>query len=143
MDFALKANLFVRAVAERLIGGMATAAKRDGSAPGEPKRIPLLILDFEITIDAQRTIIRRYYFRRRHAILRSGTRFYFAKHSACRDEFITLLTNRSGDAIQYLGTEGSTSSDHARIPPLRFQILRKPARRRNSTASAERLPLRQ
>ena len=46
-------------------------------------------------------------------------------------------------ANQYLGTEGSTSSDQARIPPFRFRILRKPARCRNSTASAERLPLRQ
>src|SRR5258708_14804250 len=44
---------------------------------------------------------------------------------------------------QYFGTEGSTSSDHARIPPLRLRILRKPALRRKSTASAERLPLRQ
>ena len=44
---------------------------------------------------------------------------------------------------QYFGTEGSTSSDHARIPPFRFKILRKPARCRNSTASAERFPLRQ
>ena len=28
---------------------------------------------------------------------------------------------------QYFGTLGSTSSDHARIPPFRFDILRKPA----------------
>ena len=45
--------------------------------------------------------------------------------------------------LQYFGTEGSTSSDQARMPPFRFQILRKPALRRKSTASAERLPLRQ
>src|SRR5579859_8003785 len=44
---------------------------------------------------------------------------------------------------QYLGTDGSTSSDHASIPPLRFKVLRNPALRRKSTASAERLPLRQ
>src|SRR5262249_26801123 len=46
-------------------------------------------------------------------------------------------------ALQYFGTEGSTSSDQAKIPPLRLRILRKPALRRKSTASAERLPLRQ
>src|SRR6202521_5548835 len=44
---------------------------------------------------------------------------------------------------QYLGTDGSTSSDQARMPPFRLRILRKPALRRKSTASAERLPLRQ
>src|SRR6266851_9015952 len=44
---------------------------------------------------------------------------------------------------QYLGTLGSTSSDQARIPPLRLWILRKPALRKKSTASAERFPLRQ
>src|SRR6202047_2609860 len=44
---------------------------------------------------------------------------------------------------QYWGTEGSTSSDHARMPPLRLRILRKPALRRKPTASAERFPLRQ
>src|SRR5215831_21204441 len=44
---------------------------------------------------------------------------------------------------QYLGTLGSTSSDQARIPPFKLCILRKPALRRKSTASAERLPLRQ
>src|SRR6266852_9678495 len=44
---------------------------------------------------------------------------------------------------QYFGTEGSTSSDHARMPPFRLRILRKPALRRKSIASAERLPLRQ
>ena len=44
---------------------------------------------------------------------------------------------------QYFGTLGSTSSDQARIPPFRFWILRNPALRRKSTASAERFPLRQ
>src|SRR6266481_5510067 len=44
---------------------------------------------------------------------------------------------------QYFGTEGSTSSDQARMPPFRLRILRKPAFRKKSTASAERLPLRQ
>src|SRR6266446_4588603 len=47
------------------------------------------------------------------------------------------------DSGQYFGTAGSTSSDHARMPPLRFRILRNPALRKKSTASAERLPLRQ
>ena len=32
--------------------------------------------------------------------------------------------------LQYFGTEGSTSSDHARIPPFRFRTLRKPALRK-------------
>src|SRR5271168_2178441 len=44
---------------------------------------------------------------------------------------------------QYFGTLGSTSSDQARMPPLRLRILRKPALRRKSTASADRFPLRQ
>src|SRR6202161_3876607 len=52
------------------------------------------------------------------------------------------VLNRFGN-IQYLGTEASTSSDHARIPPFRFNTLRNPALRKNSTASAERFPLRQ
>src|SRR6266404_2304578 len=42
------------------------------------------------------------------------------------------------DSGQYFGTAGSTSSDHARMPPLRFRILRNPALRKKSTASAER-----
>src|SRR6266478_885213 len=33
------------------------------------------------------------------------------------------------DSGQYFGTAGSTSSDHARMPPLRFRILRNPALR--------------
>ena len=44
---------------------------------------------------------------------------------------------------QYFGTLGSTWSDHARIPPLRLWILRKPDFIRNSTACALRMPERQ
>src|SRR5258708_12841331 len=44
---------------------------------------------------------------------------------------------------QYFGTLGSTSSDHASMPPFRLWILRNPALRKKSTASAERFPLRQ
>src|SRR5262249_6588831 len=57
--------------------------------------------------------------------------------------FLKGATNTALYVSQYLGTEGSTSSDQARMPPLRFQILRKPACCRNCTASADRLPLRQ
>src|SRR5580693_6172157 len=49
----------------------------------------------------------------------------------------------AGEAVQYFATVGSTSSDQARIPPFRFSSLRKPTPRRNSAASAERLPERQ
>src|SRR5712691_1461905 len=88
-------------------------------AVGEQAEGPALgIEQLEIALDANGTIVAHGYLGRRHSSL----------PNSCR---------------QYLGTEGSTSSDHARIPPLRFKILRKPALRRKSTASAERLPLRQ
>src|SRR5215472_19091932 len=54
----------------------------------------------------------------------------------------TQLTQKN-PADQYFGTDGSTWSDQARMPPFRLRILRKPALRKKSTASAERLPLRQ
>src|SRR5438128_3020428 len=56
----------------------------------------------------------------------------------------SLITQQNSmKTNQYFGTDGSTSSDQARMPPFRLRILRKPAFRKKSTASAERLPLRQ
>lgn len=44
---------------------------------------------------------------------------------------------------QYFGTLGSTSSDHARIPPVRFLSFANPALRSCSRARALRTPERQ
>src|SRR5581483_10257817 len=44
---------------------------------------------------------------------------------------------------QYFGILGSIFSAHARMPPVRFLTLLKPAWRRNSTAFADRIPERQ
>src|SRR5260370_1475090 len=66
----------------------------------------------------------------------------FAENLDSRNRFVCLRTFVSA-LLQYFGTEGSTSSDQARIPPFKFQIFRKPALRKNSTPSPERFPLRQ
>jgi hypothetical protein len=127
-DDTLEADFIVRAVAKRFVRGVTATAERDSSAPAEAERPTLRINDFEIPFYTKRAVVSRNYFRCSHRFLPLNLRH--TSHSAAA-------------SAQYFGTEGSTSSDQARIPPFRFQILRKPARRRNSTASAERLPLRQ
>ena len=51
-----KSGSFVGAVAKRLVLGMATAAKRDGSAPSEPERLALRVDNFEVAFDADRSV---------------------------------------------------------------------------------------
>jgi hypothetical protein len=115
LDNALEAHLLVGAIAERFVLGVSAAAESDLRAAGKPKYLAILVHDFEISFDSYGTVVANRNLCRCHSILREKT--------------------------QYFGTEGSTSSDHARIPPFRFEIFRKPALRRNSTACAERLPL--
>ena len=59
--------------------------------------------------------------------------------SLCSDDFNVHIAGNS----QYFGTEGSTWSLQARMPPRRFLTLRKPAFLRKSTALPLRWPLRQ
>src|SRR5207244_5404405 len=68
-----------------------------------------------------------------------------AKHTSCSYHAgaFVLTWHHLLSTSQYFGTDGSTSSDQARMPPFRLRILRKPALRKKSTASAERFPLRQ
>src|ERR1700740_979376 len=88
------------------------------------------------TVNQQRPIVHNRNLDICHAILRWES-INFSRRRACGYRVL------SEERRQYLGTDGSTSSDHARIPPFRFRTLRKPACRRKSTASAERFPLRQ
>ena len=50
-DFAGEIRVAVRAIAERLVGGVAAAAKSDGGASGEAEFISGEIDDFKIAFD--------------------------------------------------------------------------------------------
>ena len=132
---ALKTRFLVATIAERLALRSAAAAKSDLGTPAQTVGVAFLVHDFDFTVNQQRAIIHNCNFYVWHSILRS-TLARFWPQGARRGRMVV-------GADQYFGTEGSTSSDQARIPPFRFRILRKPARCRNSTASAERFPLRQ
>ncbi|HEV2183540.1 MAG TPA: hypothetical protein VGR39_07640 [Candidatus Acidoferrales bacterium] len=54
---AYEPAFFVRAVAKRLIGGVATTAKRDHGAAVETEHPPLRIDDLEVTLDANRAVV--------------------------------------------------------------------------------------
>src|SRR5579863_750189 len=98
-----------------------------------------LVHYFDFAVNQQRAVIHNCNFYVWHSILRSRLARFWPRDARLGRMVVGPFTT-SG---QYFGTEGSTSSDHARIPPFRLRILRKPARCRNSTASAERFPLRQ
>lgn len=127
---------------------MPTAAKTDGGPAGQAKSLTLGIEDFELTFYPDRSVIVHRDLGGRHF---SPLSLFKYAHTCSERQGRTTReqqvqqSNPEKDSkkLQYLGTDGSTSSDHARMPPLRLRILRKPALRRKSTASAERLPLRQ
>lgn len=55
-DRVAEAGSLVRAITKGLVRGMTTATKRYGGAPGQAKRRSLWINDFEIALDANRTV---------------------------------------------------------------------------------------
>jgi hypothetical protein len=47
----------MRSIAERLVSGSSAAAQPDGGTPGEPKLVPVGVLNREIALEANRTVI--------------------------------------------------------------------------------------
>jgi hypothetical protein len=135
LNDALEGGALVRTVAKWLAFGEAAAAEADLGASAQTVGVAFLVNHFDLTVNQKRAVIHNCNFYVWHSILRSRLASFWPR-GARRGRMVV-------GAGQYFGTEGSTSSDQARIPPFRFRILRKPARCRNSTASAERLPLRQ
>lgn len=60
----LKALFTVLAIAKWLVGGLAAAAERNDGAPGKSVRVSGRILDTEIALKANRTVIKNGYFGR-------------------------------------------------------------------------------
>src|SRR5438552_5018357 len=139
----------MRAIAERLVGGVPTTAEPNGGASGQAKGLAFGIQDLKIAFHAQGSVVIDSNFRGRHffslAKQSMPTVLPSAKHKCGPNEAgaFVLTWHHLLRTSQYFGTDGSTSSDQARMPPFRLRILRKPALRKKSTASAERFPLRQ
>src|SRR6185503_17298162 len=56
-DQGFEAALVVRAVAERLVGGLTAAAEGDQGAARQIERLPLLIDDREVSLDPDGTVV--------------------------------------------------------------------------------------
>jgi hypothetical protein len=56
----------MRAIAERLVGGVAAPAKAYGRPSGKAKRLPLRVDNLEITFEADGSVVLDRDFRRRH-----------------------------------------------------------------------------
>src|SRR6266480_1200471 len=138
------------AVAERLVCGVPTTAEPNGGPTSQAKGFSLGIKNFEIAFHADGSIVIDSNFRGHHFLSWTTGSMPIPLCSDKRNEqrpgqagALLITPFKSPQKNQYFGTDGSTSSDHARMPPFRLRTLRKPALRKKSTASAERFPLRQ